>query len=204
MRLVFRRLPLVLGTLLVAAAACQDATVAHPQSPLVGVWDVTTTFQTFTFETGAPSPPDCPGYTMYCTHSRTTTDGAYLAGVLEVRDTSTDGDPAHRTVVASGPFDVSFCDVVDFDGLTGCTHVSARAVIDYSGAISGVADTSMHQSLTLDVGEPGGDVFGLNRQLRSYDATFAGDSMYGSIYWGSGGGRSPPTYHGTFVAHRRK
>src|SRR2546428_9073089 len=38
--------------------------------PTVITYDVTTTLDAFSFETGAPSPPDCPNATLYCTHVR--------------------------------------------------------------------------------------------------------------------------------------
>lgn len=203
MQIISRPLSQVLGVLLVAAVACQDSTAPRKQSPLVGRWDVTTVFNQFSFETGAPSPPDCPGFSVYCTHHRTTTSGATYSGVLDVRDTSSTMGTAGSPLVATGTFDVSFCDSVDYRNLTGCTHVSPLTPIDYAGTIEVAGDIAAQGSLRVDLGEPDPSGDGLNRQLRSLSVTFAGDSMYGPVSWGTPG-RSPPTYSGTLVAHRRK
>ena len=204
MRLTTRvSLPLS-GVLLLFAAACHDATT-RPRlvSPLVGQWELTTHLDTFTFETAAPSPPDCPNYTVYCTHVRTETDGAYLAGMIEVEDSTSSSDTISTTVFAHGTVEARFCDEVDDSYVTaaGCLHVSDLTSIAYSGTISGVPDSTTPGSLDVVIGEPG-DAFGFSITMRSYDATFAADSIYGSIYWGQSGGRSPPTYRGTFVMRR--
>jgi hypothetical protein len=202
MRLDSRLLPALFGAIVVIVA-CSDATRPRLQSPLVGQWELTTHFDTFSFKTGAPSPPDCPGFTMYCTHIRTTTDGAYLGGTLELTDSNSTADTLSKTVYASGTLQVSFCDSIDYQGLTGCSHVSDRAAIEYRGTIVGPPDGSGTPSLTINVGEPG-DGFGLQRTMRTYSqrySTYAGDSIYGPNFWG-GGGRSPPSYRGTFVLRR--
>ena len=198
--------------IVIAAAACHDATTAirpRLQSPLVGTWELTTHFDTFSFETSGPSAPECPWTPgtspYYCTHYRTTTAGAYLGGVLELTDTSSTADTLSKTLYAAGNLQVSFCDSIDFQGLTGCTHVSDRTSIPYSGTIAGKPDSTGTASLEIHVGEPA-DGFGLERAMRTYSlrySTYAGDSIYGPIYWG-GGGRSPPSYRGTFVLRRVK
>jgi hypothetical protein len=190
--------------LFVIAAACHDATT-RPRlvSPLVGQWDLTTHFDVFSFETSAPSPPDCIYADMYCTHFRTTTDGAYLAGTIEVEDSTMSADTLSKTVFASGLVETRFCDEVDNNYMTaaGCLHVSDLASVVYIGQITGMPDSTTTGSLDVVIGEPG-DAFGGNITMRSYDATYAGDSIYGSVYWGQSGGRSPPTYRGTFVLRR--
>ena len=200
MRMMTRGLPVV-GLLLVAASGCHEPSRPRLQSPLVGVWELTTHFDEFSFETPAPSPPDCPGSTWYCTHRRTTTDGAYLGGLIEVRDTSSTAATLTRTVSASGPVVASFCDVIDTQNLTGCVHVSDRATVTYAGQISGDPDSSNTKTLDVLIGEPG-NANGDNLVLHSYEASYAGDSVYGPARWRHSGGRSPPTYFGTFVLRR--
>ena len=51
-------------------AACHDGGPASPRHPLAGTYDLATRFMAFSFETAAPSPPDCPFATLYCTHTR--------------------------------------------------------------------------------------------------------------------------------------
>lgn len=201
MRLDSRLLPALFGAIVVIAA-CSDSTRPDWLHPLAGRWELTTHFDTFSFETGAPSPPDCPGFTEYCTHYRTTTAGAYLGGTLELMGSNSKTDRLSDTVYASGTLQVSFCDSIDRQGLTGCAHVSDRAAIEYRGTIVG-SPNSPTPSLLVNIGEPG-DGFGLQRVMRTYSlkySAFAGDSIYGPIYWGEGG-RSPPSYRGTFVMRR--
>lgn len=202
MRLTPRHL-LVLPGIAVFIVACSDSTRPRLQSPLVGQWTLTTHLDSFSFETAAPSPPDCPGYTMYCTHVRTTTDGAFLGGTIDVQDSSSSVDTLAKTVFASGMVQTRFCDEVDYSYVTaaGCLHVGDLAVVAYGGQITGTPDSTATGSLAVVIGEPG-DVFGGNITMRSHHATFAGDSIYGSMYWGQSGGRSPPTYRGTFVLRR--
>ncbi|HEX5971518.1 MAG TPA: hypothetical protein VFY85_06300 [Gemmatimonadaceae bacterium] len=204
MRLDSRLLPALFGAIVVIVA-CSDSTRPRLQSPLVGQWELTTHFDTFSFETGAPSPPDCVYADMYCTHFRTTTDGAYLAGVIELQDATSSTDTVTKTVLASGMVQTRFCDQVDYNYTTavGCLHVSDLATVSYAGQITGPPDSTATQALDVVIGEPG-NVFGGNITMRSHDATYAGDSIYGKLYWGQSGGRSPPTYRGTFVLRRVK
>ena len=191
--------------LLAVSAACHDApTRPRLQSPLVGKWELTTHFDTFTFETPAPSPPDCPNSGgMYCTHYRTTTDGAYLGGMIEVTDTSSSGDTLITRVVATGVLQVSYCDSFD---LSGCVHWSARTPIPYTGAIDGTPVRG--GGLYFYMGEPqdpnsASDNYRLLRPNGSnFNLTYAGDSIYGPAYWGKAAGRSPPSFRGTMVLHR--
>jgi hypothetical protein len=139
MRVSRRACALLSAAVLVVALACSDATTRpRLQSPLVGTWELTTHFDTFSFETGAPSPPDCPvappgtSQFPYCTHYRTTTAGASLGGLLELKDTTSTSDMLSNTVYAAGTLQMSFCDSIDYQGLTGCAHVSDRAAIKYS------------------------------------------------------------------------
>lgn len=143
---------------------------------------------------------------MYCTHFRTTTDGAYLGGMIEVRDSSSSADTVSKSVIASGTVQTRFCDQIDFNYTTaaGCLHLGDITLKSYSGYITGKPDSTTPGSLHVEIGEPNDSYVGISMSMRSYDATFAGDSVYGSVYWGESGGRSPPTYRGTFVMRRVK
>jgi hypothetical protein len=207
MRLESRASLLFVGVLLISAVACHDASTGpRLQSPLVGTWELTTHFTLFSFETGAPSPPDCMYPDMYCTHFRTTTDGAYLGGTVEVRDSSSSTDTVSKSVVASGTVETRFCDQIDSSYITaaGCLHMGDFAAKSYSGYITGKPDSTTPGSLDVAIGEPNDSYVGISISMRSYDATYAGDSIYGTVYWGESGGRSPPTYRGTFVMRRAK
>ena len=200
MRLDSRLLPALFGAIVVIAA-CSDSTRPRLQSPLVGQWELTTHFDTFSFETGAPSPPDCVYANMYCTHFRATTDGAYLAGMIDLRDTSSSTDSVTKTVLASGTLQGSFCDTIDRTLLTGCTHVSDRTALEYIGVVTGVPDSTLRGSLDIVLKKPD-DTYGLQQPVvATYSGTYAGDSIYGPIYWATSG-RSPPAYRGTFVMRR--
>ena len=205
LRSIRKSLPVlsVVSVLSIVSIACNDVEAPRPVNPLVGTWELTTVLDTFSFETPAPSLPDCPYHTEYCTHYRTNTAGAGIAGMLEVSEQTPGADPAADLLV-EGDLMASFCDVIDYQGLTGCTHVSDSKSVHYTGSISGFTTDSTMGTLHFVIGEPDPTGFGLGQQLRSYAVTVDSDSMYGNIYWGSGGGRSPPTYRGTFVAHRQK
>lgn len=205
MRSPHRALLALIGALLVAVVACGSISdppkIQRVPSPLAGTWELTTHLDAFSFETSAPSPPDCPENSMYCTHLRTTTAGAYLGGAVDIRDTSSAADSIARTLLVTGVLQVSFCNSIDYAGLTGCTSVSDRAAIQYAGSIgkSDYGDTP--ESLSFVIGEPD-DGSGRHREVRSLNLRYAGDSIYGPIYWGASAGRSPPSYRGTIVLHR--
>lgn len=187
MRVNVRGLRLGAITQLVAVAANGVADSTTLIVPSVGgVYDLTTRFQTFSFETGAPSPPDCPGYTMYCTHTRAF-DGAALEGTLIV---------ARQSV--SGRLGGLFCSEWS---LAGCSAVKAMPTADYGyvprfKALDGVG--AFHIQLQL-----GGyaDSF---TPLVFFHGTASGDSLYGTLSWSQYQGRSPPTHSGTFVARLKR
>ena len=204
MRIYHRTCGFLAGAALVAAVACGDATTKpHPQSPLVGTWELTTHFDTFTFETGSPSPPDCTSTSPYCTHKRTTVDGAYLGGTLQVQDSLGMHGVVATSVQANGVLMQSDCDSIDYRGLTGCTHVRPRAAVSYVGDITGTPDSTTTGSLDVVIHilpDQYGDIW---TAMRARSATYAGDSIYGRVVWGDYG-RSPPTYYGSFVMRRVK
>lgn len=182
----------------------------HLTHGLVGTWDVTTVLDQFSFETGVIlGDPECTN-TFYCTHHRPA-NGATLAGALVIGDSvaqgSVPGTPPLSWLeypVVRGTFTGRFCDTVDYQTLTGCTHLGETTTLDYpSGYFRGYpsgpspADTSY-----------GGVVRGPNPAGRnisfvivSIDGT---DAFSGRVYWEMTTGRSPPSYSGRFIAHRRR
>lgn len=205
MRISTRLLP-GLAILVVLGAACHEAsTKPRLQSPLVGVWELTTHFDTFTFETPAPSPPDCPYSTQYCVHYSGTTEGAYIGGLLEVRDTSSSTDTLGRTLVVTGTLQSSFCDTIEKYPPTGCTHVSDLAPVQYTGSMQVASDGATAGSIGFGIAEP--SLGSWPNPLVLFSALpgrlrYAGDSIYGPVYWGTMQGRSPPSYRGTMVLRR--
>ena len=201
MRLYYRACGFLAGAALVAAVACGDATTKpYPQSPLVGTWELTTQFDTFSFETGY-APPTC--MQTYCTNYRTTVDGAYLGGTLQVQDSLGMHGIVATSVQVNGVLTKSDCDSIDYRGLTGCTHVGPRAAVSYVGDITGTPDSTTTGSLDVVIHilpDQYGDIW---TAMRARSATYAGDSIYGRVIWGDYG-RSPPTYYGSFVMRRVK
>ena len=168
-------------TRLIALAANGVADTATVDVPLVGgVYDVSTRLLTFSFETAAPSPPDCPDYTLYCTHHRDF-DGATLGGTLTVTRDSVYGN-----------LEGLFCSAWT---LAGCSAVQPVAAMDYPfyWADKVVSDKG---TFTLWLGSG-------SRPNVYLNATASGDSLYGSVYWSLYVYRSPPTHIGTFIAHLR-
>jgi len=188
--------------LLSAIAACgsiSDPKIQQVQSPLVGRWMLETHSDTFVFVTG-PSSVDgyCSG--PYCAHHRTTVAGAYLGGVLEVQDSLGLKGNVATSVQAAGTLTQAFCDSVDYNHYTGCTHVGAPVTASYIGEISERSDSSTVKSLDIAIKEtiPGTTA---GRVLYIPGATYAGDSIYGRFGWWGEPGHGPG-YMGTFVMRR--
>ena len=117
LRVTIRGTRLGAATRLIALAANGVADTATVDVPQVGgVYDVSTRLLTFSFETAAPSPPDCPGYTLHCTHHRDF-DGATLGGTLTVTRDSVYGN-----------FEGLFCSAWT---LAGCSAVQPVAAMDF-------------------------------------------------------------------------
>lgn len=180
-------------------ASCQSVFGPGDKSghPLEGTWDVTTQLTQFSFETAAPSPPDCPGAFLYCTHLRTF-GGATLSGVLEITLDGRNAEP----LAGAGIFAGEFCDTWDVSSASGCTHVSPLTG-DYrpsSSSLSGfAADSSFFLGLqtSLNATYSNGPAIYLNGRL-------VADSLVGDVRWMKYLYRSPPTHIGTFIARRRK
>ena len=161
--------------------------------PTVITYDVTTTLDSFSFETGAPSPPDCPNSTLYCTHRRAFS-GAELFGTLILIDSASNPNE----VVPTGTFGGKFCDSIDYAGLTGCLHVGAIPLTVYEG---GLWPRRALDTTSLFFGQVGGR--GSTRAIY-FVGKSSGDSLYGTLRWVQMVYRSPPTHYGRFVARRRR
>src|SRR4051812_45943848 len=110
----------------VIGSNCGDPAPA-PVAPTIRTFDVTTTFDSFSYETSAPSLPDCPpeppGFPPYpyCTHYRAYS-GATLTGTFTTADTFP-ALPTSGSFSAKGSFSGQFCDAIDNASATGCVHV---------------------------------------------------------------------------------
>ena len=180
------------------AWTCADPTVDGGETRIPGgTFDLTTVLDSFSFETGGPPPqPDCPNNTtQYCTHFRAYS-GATLTGTLVLVPEANPGATFERFLTV-GSFGGTFCDAIDTQTLTGCTHASAVATTTYS-------DGSLSKN-TLDAvsdfaGTVGGAGLGPNVRLIGM---MSRDSLYGRVQWSQFVARSPPTHIGRFVARRR-
>ena len=170
---------------LLALVACSADTPAPAEPVANQVYDVTTTLDTFSFETpGVPAqPPDCPISTQYCTHRRAF-GGATLTGTLTF---------ASGTV--SGNFSGLFCS--SWTTTDGCTAVKPMAPMNYlyySGDRA-ITPGSGPYTIWLAQGTLAPNVY--------LSAMGSGDSLFGRVAWASSIGRSPPGHTGTFVARLR-
>ena len=198
MRLRLRACGLLLSVLVIVVAACHDApTQPRPQSPLVGQWMLETRPDTFTFVTG-PTYVDCQNMGDYCTHYRATVDSAYLGGMIQVQD-SLGPTGVVAAAQATGTLTQRFCDTIDYNGLTGCTHVGTTGPASYVGDIGATRDSTTTESLDAYMMEvtPGTST---GRRLTMLNATYAGDSIYGRFVWGAPGHSAQ--YRGAFVMRR--
>jgi hypothetical protein len=187
------------------AAACHDADPTNvdppdPSPPLTGTYDFTARFTAFTFEVSSASSPECSRDSPYCTLQRAPGDGS-LTGTLVVGDSAAALTPTMTELRdVHGTFVGRFCEFVDFITLTGCGRVGASTTYDYRSGWIAAAEPFQGSAPFLGVltGPETGDGY-VRLQTARQDA----DSLYGIVYWRLVGGRSPPTYTGTFVARRR-
>jgi hypothetical protein len=188
---LFMTLRTVALTLLLAAMACSSSDATGPRNPLAGTWDVTTVLDTYRVEVG------CPTY-EYCAADYPA-DGASLSGQLVI-------DPVITDTVPHGTFIGAFCDRFDYD--VGCTHVGPPTTVQLDQGTVTKGDTyetwNYLEILVRGSDNPAG-LPGYNsaEHVNFGNVTVDGDSAYGTVYWARTIARGPPSYWGTFVAHRR-
>jgi hypothetical protein len=183
-------------TSLLALALVIACDALDPKDEPVVVYDVTTTLEKFSFETAAPSPPDCPAspsMSPYCTHVRPFF-GATLSGVLTLKFL---GDSA----VPAGTFTGKMCSAIDYAGLTGCTAVTERS--DEYGPSTPSMVTRGPTSSTIAVHLQVGALTDFKPLLTLY-GPMDEDSIWGNVVWIAYQSRSPPGHSGQFVARRRR
>lgn len=180
---------LALGSLFGAVACSSDVT--GPRNPLAGTWDVTTVLDTY----GVEVP--CPTY-EYCIASYPA-NGASLSGQLVIDAVTTD-------TVPHGTFTGAFCDTFDYDA--GCTHVGPPTLVHMDeGTVTttGSGETPNRLEIFLRGPDDPDRLPGYHSYEHLYlrDVVVDGDSAYGTVHWARTIARNPPSYEGTFVAHRR-
>jgi hypothetical protein len=193
-----RRPPLSPAALFAACAilallGCRDSTGLKPPA---GVYDLTTVLDTVSFETGAPSPPDCPSFTMYCTHYRAFAGGS-LGGLISVSDQS--GVVFNLSgLTTDGRVSGEFCTA--FDLAAGCTAVGPKTEYTFPTGVFYIDRESAFapDSVFISLAGPGGSPAHL--YLRG---VFVDGDIVGRIYWSLTTNRSPPAHLGSFVARRR-
>jgi hypothetical protein len=192
-----------------AIASCRSTEPSDGLHPLSGTWQVTTSLDSFSYETPAPSPPDCPSFTMYCTHSHADTLGRLAiimtVGISVAPGTQnsiyplylTEAEAATIYPVAFGTVTGRFCKVTPEQGCTSTTEVGPTPYPS-GGAVGPLTLTDPSNSVKIVLRLGGAD-----RPLVILRGRLAGDSITGNVWWAAGVTRSPPAHWGTFVARRR-
>ncbi|MEO7714433.1 MAG: hypothetical protein ABIV10_16090 [Gemmatimonadaceae bacterium] len=198
MRTVVFRVALFAMSALGVFAACSSTEPRPDPLSLEGRWIVSTSLDTFMFETGVPSPPDCPSSIgMYCSHRRADTTGR-LSIVMTIAGDSVNASGARQFRLVSDSVSGLFCDQIA-STLSGCGHVSPIGPTYYpEGRFAPTGDPLAATGATyirLD---------GINEQYVGLSGTLAGDSIVGRLYWTQSFNRFPPAYAGSFTARRQR
>jgi hypothetical protein len=160
----------------ILALACSDATgPGEPRHPIVGVYDVTATLQTYEYPTST---------TMPYTFDTVAAGSARLSGTLTIDDS---------VVVKPGTVELpeyaAYMQETDIAGNTrSADYTTAYVPLRVSGDSMGVSGVlgSAYESLVLPTG------------------TFAGDSIVGTLEWDARLGPRHEIYRGTYVARRHR
>jgi hypothetical protein len=180
--------------LLVVLESCRLLEPSRTPHPLAGTWEVTTAIDLFTFETAAPSPPDCPSATLYCPHYRPDTLGR-LSFTMNIADVDAADGPISYPVISSTVTGM-FCD--SYSLAPGCTHAKAVGPLVYpTGDVIG----PFGQRVPAD--SVSGRLHGPADEIIHFEGRVAGDSIVGRLYWAQHVTRWPPAHLGNFVARRR-
>lgn len=180
-------------------AACSSTEPRPDPLSLEGRWIVSTSLDTFKFETAAPSPPDCPSNSdsFYCAHRRADTTGR-LSIVMTIAGDSVGASGARQFRLVSDSVSGLFCDQIAAT-LSGCTHVSPIGPTFYpEGTFTPTSDPLSATGATYI------QLRGINRQYLGLNGTLAGDSIVGRLYWTQAYNRFPPAYAGSFTARRQR
>jgi hypothetical protein len=167
----------------VVALACSDATSpSGPKHPIVGVYDITASLQTYEYTSGTSMP---------YTYSTVPAGPATLSGTLTIDDT-----------VVTKPGMVEFPLYLAAMQETPCAGVNPPCTS--AGATRSAEYTTAYTPLRVS-----GDTMGVSGGLGSpYETivfktgTFAGDSIVGTLDWNAKLGPAHEIYRGTYVARR--
>ena len=184
-RLPIRLRASVIGVLAGVVLACGSGT--EPTGARSKVFDITTAFSMFYWETNSYGYSDCSTSTSYCTHARPFT-GASLSGTLTV-------DPPGSTARLVG----TFCDAADPNVPTGCTRVKDVPLADY---YERPAFTGVPGETNMQLGQGSYDTWTV---VLSYPmSSETADTLRGTVLFLDRIARSSTTHAGTVVAIRRK
>jgi hypothetical protein len=134
-----------------------------------------------------PAPTAATTVTAACHRRLARAAVALTAALTQLRD-------------VRGTFTGRFCEVIDYDRLTGCAETGPSTAFEYrTGWVVVASAFTPTASASLTLHGPGER----DGYIRLEAARLDGDSLRGAVYWAMFRGRSPPTYSGTFVAGRR-
>jgi hypothetical protein len=183
-----------LAFVILLLSSCRLVEPSRTPRPLAGTWDVTTVIDLFTFETGAPSPPDCPSLAQSCAHFRPDTLGR-LSFTMNIADVDAADGPISYPVISSTVTGM-FCD--SYSLVPGCTHVNPVGPVVYpTGDVIG----PFGRQVAAD--SVSGRLHGPVDEIIHFEGRVAGDSIVGRLYWAERAARWPPAHFGNFVARRR-
>lgn len=202
--------------------ACSNSTVPasqkrssrSPKHPLIGVFDVTTTLDSFSFEgVGARCTPFAPTCALVRPVS-----GGFLAGALTIGDSLVVFDsilprsgiqpvPARDTTLARLPIvRASFlgraCANIDLSGSSSCVAFADTVRTEYSVVVRPVI-TSVNPGSQRELAVTLRDTALSQHTLDLVTTRAIGDTALGTVRWQTASGRNPPTFYGTFRAVRR-
>jgi len=166
---------LLAAVLVTIGMACSDAT-----GPAHRTYDITTSLDSFTFETACPPSPNGM---LYCAYAVPANGLARLSGSVTVSDNW-----------ANPAFTGAFCDQAD--RFTGCSHASPVAMDSALGAV--VSDDPLTLIARFSLGKNHGAIV--------LDGTsFDGETIRGRVSWTIVNDvRFPSIHSGTFIARPRR
>ena len=187
MRRSFLRPAIALAFITTAALAlaCSDATGPDgPKHPIIGVYDITTSLQTFEYTSGTSAP---------YTYSTVPAGPATLSGTLTINDT---------VVTKAGMVELpSYQAAMQETPCAGtnppCTSAGTARSADYTNAYTPLRVSGDTMGVSGGLGSP-------YETLVFKSGTYAGDSIVGTLDWNAKLGPAHEIYHGTYVARRHR